>query len=57
MEKDQSADSTMTISDITGDEIVCPFSGGKWKKAGDALVLFMLIGMPILYLIVFLITR
>ncbi|MHA2024702.1 MAG: hypothetical protein ACW98U_02280 [Candidatus Thorarchaeota archaeon] len=36
---------------------VCPFSKGRWKKAGDALVLVMLVGMPILYLVVFLLTR
>jgi hypothetical protein len=57
MEEDRTDESTMTISGITDDGVVCPFSRGRWKKVGDAFVLFWLIAMPILYLIVFLTTR
>ena len=57
MDEDKTDELTMTISNITDDSAVCPFSRGRWKKVGDALVLFMLIVMPILYLIVFLMTR
>jgi hypothetical protein len=57
MAEDETVEKTMTLSEISEERVVCPFSAGRWKKAGDALVLFMLIGMPILYLIAILMTR
>jgi hypothetical protein len=57
MEEESSSESALTMPDISDDGIVCPFSGGRWKKVGDALVFFMLFVVPILYLVVFLITR
>ncbi|MGY5864177.1 MAG: hypothetical protein RTV41_06200 [Candidatus Thorarchaeota archaeon] len=57
MSEDEVVEGTITVSKISEERAVCPFSKGRWKKAGDALVLFMLVGTPILYLVVFLLTR
>ncbi|MFW9767415.1 MAG: hypothetical protein ACFFF9_11320 [Candidatus Thorarchaeota archaeon] len=56
MDDNESTDLTITISD-SSEGGVCPFSHGRLKKAGDALVFFMLFVVPFLYLVVFLITR
>jgi len=57
MAKNKAPDQTITLSGVPDEEIVCPFSRGKWKKAGDALVLFMLFVTPILFLIALITTR
>jgi hypothetical protein len=57
MAEDEVGEKTITLLELSEERTVCPFSEGRWKKAGDVLVLFMLVGMPILYLIVFLLTR
>ena len=57
MSEDEVVERTITVSSISEERAVCPFSKGRWKKAGDALVLFMLVGMPILYLIAFLLIK
>ncbi|MFX1559008.1 MAG: hypothetical protein ACFFBL_00295 [Promethearchaeota archaeon] len=50
-------ESTIIISGVTHEEIVCPFSQGKWKKASDALVFFVLFITPVLFLIALITTR
>ena len=50
-------DESITLSGVPEEEICCPFSEGKWKKAGDALVFFMLFVTPILFLIALITTR
>jgi len=57
MAEDEDVELTITLSGVSDEGVVCPFTDGRWKKVGDALVLFMLIGMPILYLIAILMTR
>ena len=57
MSEDETVEKIVTLSGVSEERAVCPFSKGKWKKVSDALVLFMLIGMPILYLIVFLLIK
>ncbi|MFW9809608.1 MAG: hypothetical protein ACFFE6_09535 [Candidatus Thorarchaeota archaeon] len=56
MAEDEICEITLILHDLSDDRIVCPFSEGRWKKVGDALILFMLVGMPILYLIAILMT-
>ena len=48
---------TITLSGAHQEQAVCPFSKGLWKKAGDALVLFMLFVTPILFLVALFMTR
>jgi len=57
MTKDEAPEQTVTLSGLPDEEIVCPFSIGRWKKAGDALVFFMLFVTPILFLIALIMTR
>ena len=57
MTEDETPEPTVTISGVPDEEIVCPFSTGKWKRAGDALVFFMLFVTPILFLIALITTR
>ncbi len=57
MTENEAPEPTVTISGVTHEEIVCPFSHGKWKKAGDALVFFMLFVTPVLFLIALIMTR
>ena len=57
MTDDDAQEQTLMLSDIPEDGIVCPFSRGKWKRAGDALVFFMLFITPILFLIAIITTR
>ena len=57
MTKDDTPEQNITLSGVPDDEIVCPFSKGKWKKAGDALVFFMLFVTPFLFLISLIMTR
>ena len=57
MSEDESPEETLTLSGVPSEEIVCPFSKGKWKKAGVALVFFMLFVTPILFLIAIITTR
>ncbi len=56
MTKDDTPEQTITISGVPDEEVVCPFSKGKWKKAGDALVFFMLFVTPFLFLIALIMT-
>jgi hypothetical protein len=57
MTKDEVPEKTFTLSGVQQEENVCPFSKGKWKKAGDALVFFMLLVTPVLFLIALISTR
>ena len=57
MSEDEAPEPTITLSGVPNDEVVCPFSKGKWKKASDALVLFMLFVTPFLFLIALIMTR
>ena len=57
MSEDESPVETLTLSGVPNEEVVCPFSTGKWKKAGDALVFFMLFVTPILWLIALISTK
>lgn len=57
MIQDEIDEKTITLLGVSEERTICPFSEGRWKKAGDALVLVMLFGMPILYLIAFLLIR
>jgi hypothetical protein len=57
MTKSKAPEKPFTLSGVREEEIVCPFSKGKWKKAGDALVFFMLFVTPILLLIALISTR
>jgi hypothetical protein len=52
--EDEDFEKTITLSSVSDEGVVCPFTEGRWKKAGDALVLFILIGMPILHILAFL---
>ena len=56
MNEDDSPEQTITISGVPEDQVVCPFSRGKWKKVGDALVFFMLFVTPFLFLIALVMT-
>jgi hypothetical protein len=57
MAKEEAPDQTFALSGVPDEEIVCPFSRGKWKKVGDTLVFFMLFVTPILFLIALITTR
>ena len=57
MTEDEAPDATITISRVTHEEPICPFSKGKWKKVGDALVFFMLFVTPVLFLVALVLTR
>jgi hypothetical protein len=57
MSDDETPEETLTLSGVQNEEIVCPFSSGMWKKAGDALVFFMLFVTPILWLLALITTR
>jgi hypothetical protein len=48
---------TITVTGVPHEEVICPFSQGRWKKAGDALVFFMLFVTPVLFLIALIMTR
>jgi hypothetical protein len=56
MTKEEPPEQTITLSGVPDEEIVCPFSKGKWTKAGDALIFFMLFVTPILFLIALVMT-
>jgi len=43
MIEDEAPERTITVSGMPDGEVFCPFSKGKWKKAGDAFVFFMLV--------------
>ena len=57
MSEDELKESTITVAGTTHDELSCPFSRGKWKKVGDALVFFMLFVIPVLFLVALIMTR
>jgi hypothetical protein len=57
MSGEEVPEESITLSGVPHEEVVCPFSEGRWKLAGDALVLFMLFVTPILFLIAIIITR
>ena len=57
MSEDELKESTITVAGMTHDELSCPFSRGKWKKVGDALVFFMLFVTPVLFLVALIMTR
>jgi hypothetical protein len=57
MSHDDIPDEIMTLSGVPDEEVVCPFSKGRGKKVGDALVFFMLFIAPILFLIAIIQTR
>ena len=57
MSEDESLEETLTLSGVPSEEVVCPFSTDKWKKAGDVVVFFMLFVTPILFLIALNTTR
>ena len=57
MEEKETTELTVSTHEFDQEGVVCPFTRGRWKKVGDALVFFMLFIAPILYLVVFLITR
>jgi hypothetical protein len=56
MVESEDAEKTLSLQGFPDEGIICPFSRGKWKKVGDALVLLWLIVMPILYIVFFLTT-
>ncbi|MBY8998283.1 MAG: hypothetical protein KGD60_11150 [Candidatus Thorarchaeota archaeon] len=56
MTKDEASEQTIILSGVPNEEIVCPFSKGKWKKTGDALVFFVLFVTPVLFLIAIIMT-
>ena len=57
MTEEDTPEPALTLSGVTHKEMICPFSSGKWKRVGDALVLFMLFIAPILFLIALITTR
>jgi hypothetical protein len=57
MTEDEGFEKTISIAEQISEEIYCPFSRGKWKKAGDALVFFMLFVTPLLWLIALIATK
>lgn len=57
MTDEDTPEPTMTISGVNHNEIICPFSSGKWKRFGDALVFFVLFIAPILFLIAIITTK
>ena len=57
MSEDESPAPTVTLSGVPDEEVACPFSKGRGKKVGDALVFFMLFIAPILFLIALIQTR
>lgn len=54
----EEADSELIIDvpDAVQEVVVCPFTKGIWKKAGNALIFFMVFVTPILFLVSLLIT-
>ncbi len=56
MTGDETPKTTVLLSSIPSEAATCPFSKGRWKKVGDALVFFMLFVTPILFLLSLLIT-
>jgi hypothetical protein len=56
MTEDESPEKTIKLSGVPNEEAVCPFSCGKWKRAGDALVFFMLFVTPFLFLLALIMT-
>ncbi len=56
MTEDEAPEKTIKLSRAPNEEAVCPFSGGKWKRAGDALVFFMLFVTPFLFLLALIMT-
>lgn len=57
MTEGENPEPTITLTGVPDEEVVCPFSKGKGKKAGDALVFFMLFVTPFLFLIALIMTR
>ncbi|MFW9807117.1 MAG: hypothetical protein ACFFFK_10355 [Candidatus Thorarchaeota archaeon] len=57
MSNDKEHEHIVVIPENPQEEIVCPFSQGKWKKVSDALVFFMLFVTPILWIIAIVITK
>lgn len=57
MTEEEASETTITLSGVPQEEIVCPFSKGKWKRVGDALVFFMLFVTLVLFLIALIMTR
>ncbi len=57
MTEDGSPERTIMLSGVIGEETICPFSKGRWKKIGDAVVFFMLFVTPVLFLLAILMTR
>ncbi len=56
MSKEDSPEYTIRRTGVPHEEVVCPFSNGKWKRVGDALVFFMLFVAPVLFLIALILT-
>ncbi|MFW9832921.1 MAG: hypothetical protein ACFFEK_02915 [Candidatus Thorarchaeota archaeon] len=57
MTEDGSFKKTISIAGQISEENYCPFSRGKWKRAGDALVFFMLFVTPLLWVISLIVTN
>jgi hypothetical protein len=57
MLEDEDLNRIHSLSGVPQDELICPFSRGKWKRVGDALIFFMLVVTPILFLIVLITTK
>ncbi|MHA3962268.1 MAG: hypothetical protein AM325_001905 [Candidatus Thorarchaeota archaeon SMTZ1-45] len=57
MTDDETPKVTMMLPGVSHEEVTCPFSKGRLKRIGDALVFFMLFVTPILFLLALLTTR
>ncbi len=57
MTEDKPPERAIMLSGVISEEAICPFSKGRWKKVGDAVVFFMLFVTPVLFLLAILITR
>lgn len=57
MQGKDSQEQSLVVSGMSYEQVNCPFSHGKWKKAGDVLVFTMLFITPLLFLIVFIMSN
>ena len=51
MKEEENSELSVPLTEVTHERTVCPFSEGKWKRVGDALVFFILFVTPVLFLI------
>ncbi len=57
MTEESTPENIIDVPEANHEVMVCPFTKGRWKKASDALMFFMIFIAPILFLVSLIITN